>query len=92
MLWGETMNWKEKQIAHMKTRSYWIYAVCAILIVLGNFLIQSETKKAVIDIIALLGFIYACCKSDNTKRQQQILIGLYILALAVIVFCTFFWC
>lgn len=56
------MNWKEKQITYMKTVSYWIYAVCAILIVLGNFLIQNETKKAVIDIIALLGFIYACYK------------------------------
>lgn len=85
------MNWKEKQIAYMKTVSYWIYAVCAIAIVLGNFLIQNETKKVTLDIVAILGFIYACYKSGITRRQKQILIALYILALAVVVFCTFFW-
>lgn len=85
------MNWKEKQIVYMKTVSYWIYAVCSIAIVLGNFLIQNETKKVTLDIVALLGFIYACYKGDSTKRQKQIAIGFWILVLAVVVFCTFFW-
>lgn len=84
------MNWKEKQIAYMKSVSYWIYAICATAVVLGNILIQNETKKVALDIVALLGFIYACYKSDIKRWQKQISIGFWILILVVIVFFTFF--